>query len=257
MPEAAGGVDQLLTLARETAEACLASVEATSTDWSSTGDRRGQHRGDVVADQAALELLDRPWLNVVSEESGVLDRGAALTAIVDPIDGSTNASRGLFPWASSVAIADDKGPLVGVVSLCRGGGTYWAVRGAGARRDRRPVSSSAASSVRGKLVACNGTPRAWLGWGQLRAFGSAASELAFVAEGSIDALVDFSEGLAIWDIAAGVLIAREAGAAVVRANGNEVDLSPTAPRQRIVAGASTSLATELVAALAGVGLERR
>lgn len=180
----------------------------------------------------------------------MLDRGAALTAIVDPIDGSTNASRRLFPWASSIAIADDRGPLVGVVSVCRGGGTYWAVRGAGAHRDTKPIRSSTASSVRGKLVACNGTPRAWLGWGQLRAFGSAASELAFVAEGSIDGLVDFSEGLAIWDIAAGVLLAREAGAVVLKADGDELDLSPTALRQRVVAGATSALAEELVAALA-------
>jgi myo-inositol-1(or 4)-monophosphatase len=247
----------LASLAREAAEACLAAVHDRGVDWSATGLRRGQHRGDVLADAVALEHLSVPWLNVYSEESGLLDRGAALTAIVDPIDGSTNASRGLYPWASSIAIVDDQGPLVAVVALGRTGSVYEATRGGGVRLDGRRVRVSGASSVRGKVIACNGTPRAWLGWGQLRAFGSAASELAFVAEGSIDGLVDFSEGLAVWDIAAGVLLVHEAGGVVSTVEGERPRLDLAAKRQRILAGASRDLVDELRKAWADRALRAR
>ncbi len=183
----------------------------------------------------------------MSEESGLLDRGAVLTAIVDPIDGSTNASRGLLPWASSIAVVDDEGPLVAVVALCRSLGTYWAIRGRGAWRDGTRVRTSGAKRPESSVIAVNGTPRAWLGWSQLRAFGSAASELAFVAEGSVDALVDFSrDGLAVWDVAAGALLVAEAGGYVVTESGGPPRLDPFAQRQHLVAGATEQLASELL-----------
>lgn len=204
----------------------------------------------MVADAVALERLGAAGLNVLSEESGLLDRGAALTAVVDPIDGSTNASRGLHPWASSIAILDDAGPLVGAVALSHRRGVLTAVRGQGAWWEGGRLVTSGARSARGRIVAANGTPTAWLGWGQLRAYGSAAAELCFVAEGSLDGLVDFSHGLAIWDIVAGVLLVREAGGTVLGRGGEPARTDVDAPRQRIVAAASAELAAELAAGLA-------
>lgn len=72
------------------------SVEGlSSADRLGGGDRSGQYRLDLVADADVVDSLLASGYNVLSEESGFHDQGASLTVVVDPVDGSTNASRGL------------------------------------------------------------------------------------------------------------------------------------------------------------------
>lgn len=70
---------------------------------------------------------------VLSEESGTSGTAdSAVTVVIDPIDGSTNASRGLPWWSTTLCAVDAAGPWVGLVHDHASGTRYWAVRGKGA-----------------------------------------------------------------------------------------------------------------------------
>ena len=132
-------------------------------------------------------LLVDAGFAVLSEESGRSGDGDRIV-VVDPLDGSTNASRGI-PWfATSLCIVDDDGPAVALVANQATGERLEAVRGAG-RLDRergawrRRVERSLDGVGRRSSVGCLDEP--W-GWWQFRALGAAALDLGLVAAGSLD-----------------------------------------------------------------------
>src|SRR5580704_5015409 len=104
-------------------------------DWTASGDRPGQYAIDLAADRAVLAVLEEAGLGVLSEESGRHRPEVELVAVVDPVDGSTNASRGIPWYATSVCILDRDGPRAAVVANLATGVRYHAVRGGGAWRD--------------------------------------------------------------------------------------------------------------------------
>src|SRR5207248_2509612 len=84
---------------------------------------------------------------VLSEESGRHHADRAVTVVVDPLDGSTNASRGI-PWfATSLCAVDDEGPLAALVVNLVDGTTYRAERGQGATVDGRVIAPSTSSTT--------------------------------------------------------------------------------------------------------------
>lgn len=227
----------------------VGDVLASVSDWGPSGRRPGQYRADLLADEAALAPLRAAGLDVLSEESGITGSGRNLLAIVDPLDGSTNASRGI-PWfATSVCIADAEGPIVGLVAdqsdAHRGlrGPRWWATRGGGAVRDGVPISPSKVQTLDAALVGLSGLPPQHLGWSQFRALGAVALDLCHVADGSLDGYIDCSaDAHGSWDHAAGSLICIEAGG--VAADAFDRDLVPRehdARRTPIAAGSETLL----------------
>ena len=115
------------------------SVLAGTTDWGESGRRAGQYRVDLDVDDVCVEPLLAAGFSVLSEESGVQHPGegpsALGTVVVDPLDGSTNASLGL-PWfATSLCLVVDGEPIVSMVANLATGARYEAVRGGGARLD--------------------------------------------------------------------------------------------------------------------------
>ena len=86
----------LQELLAETADAIALALGAVD-DWGLAGTREGQYRSDLAADAAALAVLDRAGIGVLSEESGRHRPDAPITVVIDPLDGSTNASRAI-PW---------------------------------------------------------------------------------------------------------------------------------------------------------------
>ncbi len=107
-------------------------------DWGPSGQRPSQYRHDVVADDIIVGGLRDAGLAVLSEESG-LTGAQSVTVVVDPVDGSTNGSRGLPWYAASLCAVDDHGPLAALVVNLATGDRYRAIRGGGARRDRSPI----------------------------------------------------------------------------------------------------------------------
>lgn len=179
------------------------------------GDRDGQYRLDLHADEAALRLLSHTPFDVLSEESGYNPTGSDITIIIDPVDGSTNASRQIPWYATSLCAVDADGPWVGLVENLATGDRYEAVRGHGATLNGKPIQVSPVEDPRNALVVFNGHPRERFEWKQFRAFGATALDICSIADGRVDATMDFTnDSLSIWDFAAAVLIVREAGGVV-------------------------------------------
>src|SRR5579884_3490530 len=167
---------RLLRLCHEVVDAVDAAVKEVE-DRRPSGDRPGQYAIDLVAEEAGLSVLEAAGVGVLSEESGARGTDAELVAVVDPVDGSTNASRGL-PWfATSICVVDSRGPRVSVVANLATDVRYHAVRGGGAFRGGTRLAASGCTSMRDAVVGLSGYPRRHLGWGQYRAFGAAALDL--------------------------------------------------------------------------------
>ncbi len=211
-------------------------------DWgllAEGGAHSGQHASDVVADHAALTLLERAGLGVLSEESGLDRRSSDVVVIVDPVDGSTNASRGLPWYATSLAAVDDEGLRVALVVNQASGERFHAIRGGGAFRNGLPISPSSCPSWRKAITGLSGLPPRWLGWSQFRALGACALDMSAVACGVLDTYVDCSiDAHGIWDYAGAMLICTEAGAVVGDAFGRELLPLDHAARRTPIAACS-------------------
>ncbi|HEX4822019.1 MAG TPA: inositol monophosphatase [Acidimicrobiales bacterium] len=221
-------------------------------DWGLAGTRPGQYHSDIAADAAAVEVLTGRGYGVLSEETGRHCPERPVTVVVDPLDGSTNASRGI-PWfAISLCAVDDEGALAALVINLPGDVAFRAERGAGATVDGRaltPASRASKTSMNESLVALSGYPREYLGWYQFRALGAAALDLCAVATGAVDAYMDCSwNAHGPWDYLGGMLVCREAGAVVADAQGRELVTLEYTDRRTPVAAGTTALLDEALAA---------
>jgi myo-inositol-1(or 4)-monophosphatase len=248
----------LLALLHATADAVAAALAATAEQGLS-GARRGQYRRDLTADAAALEVLRPAGVGVLSEESGLTaatDGGIGVVVVVDPLDGSTNADRGV-PWfATSLCAVDADGPLVAVVADLARDVRFEAVRGGGARRLGAAVESavlpSRCAGVAEAVIGLSGWPPVHFGWAQYRSLGAAAIDLCAVASGVLDGYVDCSyDAHGPWDYLGGVLVCQEAGAAVADALGRELAVLDHDARRTPVAAATPALLDALLAARRG------
>lgn len=217
-------------------------------EWGEAGTRPGQHHSDLAADAAAVEVLVGAGFGVMSEESGRQHPDRAITVVLDPLDGSNNASRGMGWWATSLCAIDEHGPLVSLVVDLRHGVRHHAIRGGGAFRDGEAIRSSGLEALGEAIVGLNGVPAGHGGWAQYRAFGAAALDLCAVADGTLDGFLDATtDELGPWDYLGALLVCREAGATVVDAFGRDLVSVDHAVRRTPVAGASASMASALVA----------
>jgi len=143
--------------------------------------------------------------------------------IVDPLDGTLNFLHGLPHFAISIALERDGEPVAGVVYDPVKDELFWAERGAGCYLNDRRLRVSGRRDL-GQAVIATGIPNsgrpdhppylAMLGavmaqTAGIRRFGAAALDLAYVAAGRYDGF--FEVGLSPWDIAAGIVLVREAG----------------------------------------------
>ncbi len=228
-------------------------------DWGPTGGREGEYRCDLAADQALAEVFGQTGLSIWSEESGRKPKaqrtgdtfGGELTVVVDPVDGSTNAARGVPYFATSLAVVDQSGPLVAVVANLATGTRYEAVKNQGARRNGTPITPSAAKSASEAIIGVNGWPERPLPWQQYRVMGASALEICAVADGSMDAYVTFASGLAPWDYLGAMLVCQEAGAVIFdRAKGALFPLEE-GERRYVLAAATQDLSQDILSGLAG------
>jgi myo-inositol-1(or 4)-monophosphatase len=231
-----------------TAAAIAAALDATD-DWGLAGTRPGQYRSDLAADEAALGVLSAAGVGVLSEESGRHDPERSVTVVVDPLDGSTNASRGIPWYATSLCAVDADGPLAALVVNLPVGTRFTAVRGEGAFRDGRPIAPSSTTAIATSVVLLSGMPPHWLGWKQYRALGAAALDLCAVAAGTVDAYIDCSKSAhGPWDYLGGLLVCQEAGAPVVDADGRDLVVLDHDARRTPIGAATAALCDEVLAA---------
>ncbi len=191
---------------------------------------------DRASEAAVLGFLSRrfPGAAVLAEESGASGTGASgLRFFVDPLDGTTNYAHGVPHFAVNVAVSDGAGLAAGATLDPLRGELYEAARGRGATLDGTPLRQSARTELRGALLVTGfpydvheryDDPLRLFGAFVRRAravrrFGSAALDLAYVAAGRFDGFWELR--LKPWDIAAGIVIAREAGALVTDLDGGD------------------------------------
>lgn len=236
----------------ETVDAVDAAVRAIApADLQAAGGRAGQYGLDLVADAAALAVLEPTGARILSEEAGFVG-GGDVTVVIDPVDGSTNFSRGVPHAACSLCLVDGSGPWVAVVVDLVTGERFDAVRGEGARLDGAPLGGpSGCTRLDDALVCFSGWPTAHLGWRQFRALGASALDICYVAAGRVDVFVDADSAHGVWDYLGALLVCREAGAVVTDHAGEELVVLDHDARRGPVAAATPALLTEVQAALAG------
>jgi myo-inositol-1(or 4)-monophosphatase len=228
-------------------------------------------------DRASEELIvgellaARPDDGILAEEGSARDGTSGVRWVIDPLDGTTNYLYGHPGWAVSVA-AEQAGSLrdgtggsdvvTGVVVDAVHGEVYAAVRGQGARRNGQPIHCSEQTDVSRALVATGFGYAAERRRAQaevlvdllprirdIRRMGAASVDLCSVACGRVDAY--FERGLSWWDWAAGLLVAREAGAVVTTLSNDE----PHAESDSALA-AAPGIASPLGAMLRSVGADQ-
>jgi fructose-1,6-bisphosphatase/inositol monophosphatase family enzyme len=240
--------EPILQVLYDTADAIRLALDGLD-DWGLAGTRAGQYRSDLVADETALRILDAAGFGVMSEESGAHNPGRDLVVIMDPVDGSTNASRRLPWYATSLCALDASGPLAAVVVNQATGMRFDAARGAGARCDGHRIAPTGCTELGQALVAVNGYPSRHLGWKQFRALGAAALDLCAVACGSLDAYLDCTRrSHGPWDYLGGMLVCEEAGAVVLDVFDEELVVRGHHDRRTPLAAATPALAKSLLQA---------
>lgn len=234
--------DDALAVLNEAADAVV-EVFARPVDWGPSGGKDGQYASDLVADDAVLTVLGRAGIRVLSEESG-LGPGDGPIAVVDPLDGSTNASLRLPWYATSLCVVDDDGPWVAVVHNHGTGERYEAIRGRGARCNGLELADRSADGAGPGTTAVNGVPPDDIGW--FRCMGASALDLCAVADGRFRGFVDFHGGLGVWDYAGALLVCAEVGVEMVDAAGRDLVVMDHTARRSPVA-APPALLPELLA----------
>ena len=201
---------------------------------------------DLAIERAIRSHLHEatPGIGFLGEEEGRTgDPGTGWLWTLDPIDGTSNFAHGLPLCATSLALLRDGRPVLAVIDAPFLHQRFHAIEGHGAYTGTRPMKASTTTRLHDAVVAIGDyavgdgadrkneirlaatiqlAPRVH----RIRMLGTAALDLAWVADGRLDASVTLVNQP--WDTAAGVLIAREAGATVTDADGSPHDINSAA-----------------------------
>ncbi|MTW18031.1 inositol monophosphatase [Rhodoplanes serenus] len=221
----------------------------------------------TAADRKAEETLKaelmraRPGYGFLGEEGGLqAGSDASHTWIVDPLDGTTNFLHGIPQFAISIALEREGTIVAGVVYNPANDELFVAERGKGAFMDGKRLRVAGRRRLADAVIAC-GLPH--LGRGDLalfrkefavvqekvaglRRFGAASLDLAWVAAGRFDAF--WERDLSPWDMAAGILMIREAGGFVSDCDGGDAMLA-----RRSIVGGNETMQREIVGLLKAAG----
>jgi myo-inositol-1(or 4)-monophosphatase len=208
------------------------------------GERDYASEVDYAVERELREFLAAatPSIGLLGEEEGAT--GAVERRwVLDPVDGTVNFAHGLPLCGVSLALVEGNRPVLGVIDLPFLGGRYVATLGGGTYRNGQRIRTSETASLGEAVVSvgdyavgegARGRNRSRLAVTsqlaqqvlRVRMLGSAAVDLAWLAEGKTDAMITLSNKP--WDTAAGVVIAREAGAVVVDVDGSDHTTESTA-----------------------------
>ncbi len=236
----------ILTVLHEVADATYA-VLSSNTDWELSGKRPTQYAIDLRVDAAALEVLHGAGCAVLSEESGRTGEwhDDAIIVVMDPLDGSTNASRRVPWYATALAAIDTSGHRASLVANQYTNTDRWtATIGGGAFHNGNQIRPSSCAQLSQAVVGVSGLPKKHPGWAQFRALGAAALDICLVAQGTLDGWVDLSTH-GVWDYLASVHICREAGAVVGEVQGRSLIVTEHSERRSPVVSATPELYSAL------------
>ncbi|MBS7621106.1 fructose 1,6-bisphosphatase [Candidatus Bathyarchaeota archaeon] len=214
---------------------------------------------DIEAEKAIVETLVRQGISftLISEESGIKEYGGKPDenyVTVDPIDGTTNLTRGIPFYATSIAVSTKlelNAVHTALVADLSHGTTYTAEKGGGAYRDGKKMVPSKQTSLEEAVIGIDlNTYKAREiascltslieKTKHIRHLGANALELCYVADGTTDAFIDIRGKLRTTDTAAAWLIIREAGALITTPNGKPLE-AKLDPKERLTFVASANL----------------
>ena len=228
-------ISELLALAQQTVAAAGALLIARPDSFD-INEKSSARDFATQMDHASEELIvkallsARPGDGIIGEEGAHRASTSGITWVIDPIDGTVNYFYNLPGWNISIAAKNDEGVLIGVVSAPTLNSVWHATRGGGAFLNGKKIHCSNAEDLKESLIATGFSydfeerirqgekiasliPRVR----DIRRNGAAAVDLCHVASGAVDGY--FETGLKEWDLAAGGLIAKEAGAVITGRNG--------------------------------------
>ena len=175
---------------------------------------------DLKAEKIIIEELKkaRPYYSIISEEDGSeINKDKNNTWIIDPIDGTTNFLHGVPHFAISIAQKYRDEIVSGLIYDPIKDEMFYAEKENGAFFNNQRIRVSKKKEISSCLFATGGLSKIEIDL-PLRKSGSAALDMAYVAAGRYDGY--FQNNLNLWDIAAGIIILKEAGGMI-----NEIDLS--------------------------------
>jgi myo-inositol-1(or 4)-monophosphatase len=226
---------------------------------------------DGLAEAEIVKELRRanPEYAILGEEGGAQkgNRGASrYTWVIDPLDGTSNYLHGIPHWCVSIALLENGEPLHGVVFDPLRNELFTASRGSGAVLNERRIRIGERNELTGAMLITGFPPRErarapaqleclrelLVEAEDVRRTGSAALDLAWVACGRADAY--FEAGVQPWDIAAGVLLVREAGGRVCDFRGSnltKLDVAEARGRQVVAGNIKVSEAVQKIVVASG------
>jgi len=225
VPDPRADLALLIAAATEAGRIAMRHWRADPETWEKPDGAGPVTEADLAVDAALAAQLRaaRPGYGWMSEETpdDPADRAGRTLFVIDPIDGTRAYAAGEEAWAVAIAVVRDGVPVAGVVHMpAKGGRVYAAAAGLGALRDGAPIAARAQApaldAAHMLVTKPNLAPGLWRGPVPrvTRHFRpSLAYRLALVAEGRFDGMLTLRDAWA-WDVAAGALIAAEAGATV-------------------------------------------
>jgi len=228
-PDLNADLDLLIEASRGAAEIALHHWGRDPLTWEKPGDEGPVTEADIAVDTYLREMLTaaRPGYGWMSEETpdDLAARAARTLFIVDPIDGTRAYAKGEETWAHALTVVQDGVPVAGVVHLPAKERLYAGARGHGATCNGVPLTARSVTTDLDRadmlVTRPNLAPDLWQGAppGLTRHFRpSLAYRLALVAEGRFDGMITLRDSWD-WDVAAGALLALEAGAMVTDRTG--------------------------------------
>ena len=175
---------------------------------------------DLKAEKIIIEELKkaRPFYSIISEEDGSeINKDKKNTWIIDPIDGTINFLHGVPHFAISIALRSGDEIVSGLIYDPIKDEMFYAEKDGGAFFNNQRIRVSKKKDLNSCLFATGGKAKSQIDL-SLRKSGSAALDIAYVAAGRYDGF--FQNNLNLWDIAAGIILVKEAGGMI-----NEIDLS--------------------------------
>jgi fructose-1,6-bisphosphatase/inositol monophosphatase family enzyme len=215
---------------------------------------RGEHavavkgRGNIVTEadvEVELRLKDIlhfefPNHKILSEETAAdTDASDGWTWVIDPIDGTKNYATGIPVWCTNIALCLDADPVLGITFDAVHQEAFWSIAGKGAYVNEQPILASTRPDVASSIIGVDLGYEDALGSQQIglmsrifpnvqsiRILGSAALAFAYASCGRLDLFTHLN--VAPWDVAAGMLLVREAGGAASDRSGGPMRLTSRA-----------------------------
>ena len=200
---------------------------------------KGRHNFVTEVDKAAeIMIINRlkdlvPGAGFIAEEGTTVTKGDVFNWIIDPLDGTTNFIHGAPPVAVSIALVENNIPVVGVIYEIWMKEAFYAWKDSKSWLNGKEIHVSKTPDIKDSLIA-TGFP--YHNFDRMKGFmetinyffnhthgvrrlGSAATDLAYVACGRFDGFYEYN--LSPWDVAAGVLIVKQAGGRVTDFSGGD------------------------------------